>query len=398
MTTPSTQQKPIRKKEFFLFRWLRSFFYFILELFIPLVISIGLVYIFGNLVNFGKLKPEIIGYIFAAALVAFSFLLSTSIDRFTYLLRGTVLEEEEANAKTRRKKTIKVFLSGILLPLGLAAAMVFIRTTLTGETYMQMLVRAVVRHGETTVVVDIGNTVAASASYETKIQGIKALATIHTPETLEQLLYILEHDPTVLENQSLYLVLSEAIASYGADGQSRLLDIYNKAVKEGEEGTTDKLISQEDYYTRYFADAFAALQKELSRQTGDPQQQRQQQLLIEQAQAQLKTTLNALNPVLVTGSRQDLLLSFVMDTTIAMNVQQDEKLYPLVKKIAGDPAQPEILRGKAIVLVGRLGSQADFKILYEWMNDPSEYIRSKTLYAVDQLYRKVNNLPIQDKK
>lgn len=398
MTTPSNQDKPKKKKEFFLIRWLRSFFYFILEIFIPVVFSLGLVYIFGSLVNFGKLKPEVIGYIFAAALVAFSFLLSTSIDRFTYLLRGTVLEEAEENGRTRRKKTLKIFLSGILLPLGLAAAMLFIRTTLTGETYMQMLVRAVVRHGETTVVVDIGNTVAASINYETKIQGIKALSTIHTPETLEQLLYILENDPTVLENQSLYQVLSEAIASYGVDGQSRLLDIYNKAVKEEGEGTTGKLILEEDYYARYFADAFSSLQKELSRQTNDPQQQRQQQLLIEQAQAQLKTTLNELNPILVTGSRQDLLLSFVMDTTIAMNVQQDDKLYPLVKKIAGDSTKPELLRGKAIVLVGRLGSQADFSLLYQWMGDPSEYIRSKTLYAVDQLYRKVNNLPLEEKK
>ena len=225
-----------------------------------MVISLGLVYIFGSLVNFGTIEPEIIAYIFAAAIVVFSLLISTRLDRFTYLLRGTVLPEEEDTKKTRRKKAIKIFLSGFLLPLGVALAAVFVRTNLTGETYMQMLVQAVVRHGETTVVVDIGSTVASSDSYETKIQGIKTLSTIHTPEALDQLIYIIENDPTALQNQSLYQTLSASIASYGLDGQKKLFDIYNKAVKEEEAGSGGTVLLQDDFYTRYFADAFTALQ------------------------------------------------------------------------------------------------------------------------------------------
>ncbi len=95
-----------------------------------------------------------------------------------------------------------------------------------GSSLMDYYIRTIQTRLTVTPTSQLGDAILSSTNPATKIQGMKALEAIHTSDALDQLLRVLNSDPSVLKDAGEYEALSQAVASYGADAKLKLLDIF----------------------------------------------------------------------------------------------------------------------------------------------------------------------------
>lgn len=73
-----------------------------------------------------------------------------------------------------------------------------------------------------------------------------------------------------------------------------------------------------------------------------------------------------------------------------MNINQDGDIYALARTTASDVNLPDSVRGKAILLIAKLGGKDDMTLLYQYLQNNNEVIKADTLEAIANLTQKLN--------
>jgi hypothetical protein len=273
---------------------------------------------------------------------------------------------------------------GLIIPIGLltAANLLFIAP---GESYMTRVINMSLNQNVDVSMVQLGSVVANSKDPYTKIQGIKAIEAIHSSQGLEQLINVLNNDPSALTNWQVSDVLSQAIASYGVDAKPGLMTAFQAHLK-----TTEAANYPTDLYDRYFAQSIASIQAQINAEPLDTKTKQSQLQQIAGLASQMQTELNNLQSASLQASGADPVLSFVLTTFNQMNITSDVDIYSLARTTTSDATLPESIRGEALLVMAKLGSKDDLTFFYQYLQDNSEVIKADALQSITILTQKLN--------
>jgi hypothetical protein len=359
---------------------------FIVEILLPLIVSLVLLYVLSGMVNimvFGVTTVRIAAVVFV---VVVSMILSYSIDTFLRGMRKTPPLSGKRRALVYRLRLVKYLLGGLLIPLAVMAAMNFIDLR-GGGTVMDIYMRSIQNRLTEAPALQVGDVIVNGSNPATKVQGIKALQAIHTPEALDQLMRVMSEDRIVLEDAGAYAALVKAIASFGADAKIRLLDAFMKvpASKSMETG-----VISADLYARYFSSSLAAMKDEITAQTSDGSARDANIARVDQLSADIKANLQVIQGAGMIGkisySPQDL----IIDCLLSLDLKNDVDIKTFGKTIAADSNYSDEVRGKSLLLVAKYGDKVDMVILYPYLKNNSNLLQSKALEAITNLQAKVS--------
>jgi hypothetical protein len=223
---------------------------------------------------------------------------------------------------------------------------------------------------------------------ETKIEGIKALASIHSKMCLEELSKILQQDKEALSNREVYGAMKKAFISYGLMAKPYLIELFYKYDKEkslmAEAGTEFYL------HSNYIAPPFQRLKKEAEELIRDEQKKRIVLLRIEEIENEVQNNLLELEQSAPELKNKLSVHDFILDVFLNMErLVQDKEIYKLAKKVASDTTYSGYTRAKAVMLIGKLGTKKDFDTIAPLLNSNDEIIKSAALKAITRLHEKV---------
>ena len=195
----------------------------------------------------------------------------------------------------------------------------------------------------------------------------------------------LNTDPTALTNVQVSQALSQAIASYGTDAKPGLMTAFQDHLQ-----TAQPTSVPTDLYNRYFAQSITALQAEINAQPLDTQTKQAELNQISGLATQLQSGLNSIQTTSLQAIGADPVLDFVLDTFLQMAITQDGDVYALARTTASDVNLPDSVRGKALLLLAKLGSKDDMPLLYQYLQNNSEIIKGDAFGAITNLTQKLN--------
>jgi hypothetical protein len=353
------------------------------EVILPVVLSAAAIWFLFRSYNLWQMDRTLALAIFVIALVIISFMLILLLDTFTYPVRKPYRDQGVKFGSNARTRLVKLALGGIIIPIAVYVAASVVPVP-SGGTAMEYLIRISQIEAQATPPEQIASLVIQSTNVNNKVLGIEALAGFHSPESLAQLIRILNEGGASLQDVSVYTSLSKAIASYGITAKTSLLDAFNKV----EPTLRGKSVSMEDeLYTRYFARSFDSLRSEVKIQNQVAGSQESQLAQVDAAEAQLKKSLADVqaNTLKTSG---DLRLGFVMQTLLAMDITQDADLLTFAQTIAADNTYPSGVRGDAILLIAKLGTKDLESSLYPYMLSTDELLQARSLQAITTLQTK----------
>jgi hypothetical protein len=357
---------------------------FLLEVIIPSFVTLALLYFLSGTVNLWALDRNLALVIAIVFLVVVCLILSYAIDAFLRGLRRTPAPTGKKRAAQYRLRLIRFVLGGLIIPLGLMAAANFSMLP-TGGSLMDYYIRTIQTRLTTTPTSQLGDAILSSDNPATKIQGMKALAAIHTSDALDQLLRVLSNDPGVLKDAGEYEALSTAVASYGVDAKLKLLDIFTKAPPDSSKSST---LGGDDLYTHYFSLPANALRSEITSQTTDPATRQAQLAKMDGLISTMKTDLADIQ----TPAKGDIFTSqdFVLDTLMKMSMNNDGDLKNFASQTAANSAYSDDVRGKAILLIARFGEKGDMGLLYPFLQSKNDFLKAKALEGITNLQMKIS--------
>jgi hypothetical protein len=355
---------------------------FLLEVMIPTVVAMILLYVLSGTVNLWSLDHNLALIIAIVFLVVVCFILSYVIDTFLRGVRRTPPLTGKKRAAQYRLRLVKYVLGGLIIPLGLMAAANF-SSLPGGGSLMDYYIRTIQNRLTTTPTSQIGDAVLSSDNPATKIQGMKALEAIHSKDALDQLLRLLSSDPSVLKDAGEYEALSRAVAFYGLDAKLKLLDIFGKIPPSDSKSST---LGGNDLYARYFSLPLTALRGEISAQTVDSATRQAQLAKVDGLVSTMKIDLAEIqSPGIGAGyTIQD----FILDTLMQMDMKSDGDLKNFGKLTAANSAYPDDIRGKAILLIARFGEKVDMGLLYPYLDSNDDFLKAKALEGITNLQLK----------
>jgi hypothetical protein len=340
---------------------------FLVEILLPtLLLGSALIYLFGAL-NVWSISPSAMRVLFAACLVVFSFITSATIDSFTRGLRKT-----SNKSAALRWRLVKLVLGGLIIPAGLFAAVNLIYIP-GGETGMDMLVRISMAPAKVAQIVKFENAILKTDSVETRTRGIEALEAIQSPEAMDTLLRLLQIEPALLNDAGQYRALSKAIASYGSDAKVSLISLYQQTDPASASSVDLNL------YDYYFALPVQSLQDVAPDQTE----------AVQALEADILSRLAQIEAAqLSTAPAGSLVHAFILDTFIQMDIKQDKELLNLAKLSAANTAFPAGVRGRALLLIGKLGDNIEIETLFPYLESQNSYLQARAFQAITWLQKK----------
>lgn len=351
-------------------KFLKGLGNFALSFLLPWFIGLICWYFLSTIFHFDRLNEvwflAIYGFIVLTVSLLASMLIIQAID----------WSKQLANMppKTKGGRIIRIVLTGIVIPLALSMAANLI-PVLDEQTLLTLLLNRMKYGTGYPSISKIGDVTIASGN-ETKVEGIRLLQTLHSPESLDELFRIFVDDHESINDYDVYISLSEAIASF-PESRDRLLEIFFKNQKEIPSGATQNL------YKRHFLQSFENLRSEIKKNIPDSQKQDEQLLLIDAIEIELKFTLLDIENEKYISQERDPTLDFILDTFLQMKINEDEKeLYYLARNVSVDPTYASGTRVRAIALWAKLGTENDFKQIGLLLDSEDEQIRKAALEAI----------------
>jgi hypothetical protein len=220
-----------------------------------------------------------------------------------------------------------------------------------------------------------------------KIQGILALRASGSDEALDQLLRLLSDDPSALKDDVEAQALSNALASYGARGKTKLLQRLAQAVPgPGREADPPPA----DLFDRYFSSAFDAAKSELGGTRPDAPAQAKGLERLQAAQADLEQALRQIETDAQAGSGDTALPGFILRTFLQMDVKRDAEVLEAARRLAADTRWPSSVRGQALLLIAKLGDADRMDELVGYLESPDPHLQARAMQAIAALQAKVS--------
>lgn len=356
---------------------------FLLEIILPAAAAGIFTFWISGVIKLWNLTRVLALVIFALIFIVAGFFVAFVLDNLTLPLRKRSTVKKVINRVTPRSRLVKIIVVGVLIPAGaFAAANLYVLPDLgTPMSLVEQNSLTLVKSSSATV---IGDAVLSSGSQYTKLQGIKTLQAIHDPDSLDQLFRILNADPALLRDASLFETLSGAIASYGESAKKSLIDLYPGS------STTDQAAGgnpSQDPYTWYFSASFDELRKDIQAGNLDPSSRDAALNRLSAAEASVKQSLSTL-PVQLRATPAPL-PEFILHTFLAMDIQQDKDILQLARGIAQDNGAADSVRGQAFLLMAKFGGKDELPALYASLNGSDDYLKAKALEAIASLQSKV---------
>lgn len=346
---------------------------FLANILLPVLIAGGLLLWLASLLNVWKFDRTLASVVFAILLVVVCLFISVMVSGLR-------------KKKVYRSRIVVMLLGGILIPLFVFAAANLLAIA-PGETYMARAIQLSISAQPVDVsIAQLGSTVIASKNPFTKVAGIKAISATHSPAALAQLFQVLNQDPAALTDVQVSDVLSKAVAAYGIDAKSELMAVFQKHAQAGEAGSGSQITH---LYERYFAGALDSLQSEIKAQPLTDSSKQDQLKQLSALSDQIKATLNEIqSKSLLAGG--DPVFNFVLDTFFQMNLAADDSLVSFARAAAANASLPDSARGKALLLLAKLGGKDDLPVLYQYLTSSSEMVKANALDAIASLTLKLN--------
>jgi len=280
--------------------------------------------------------------------------------------------------------------SGLLVPILVAA--IISQVPISGQdTLLTLAIKRMLGRTEYPFIVTIGDTVTAASSVDTKREGVETLRTIHSDLCLDELLRILEVDKSALDDWEFYDAMAGALASYESEARDQLLDTFYRC---DEQMKRIPRALGPDLHSRYFEGAFDALEQQVQDETLDPERRQGLLIQLEQIEIELKSGLGEFEEAEPLPESGEPILNVLLDAFLQMKTLEDDlEIYVLAKRIAADPSYSDGTRGKAILLIGKMGTRDDFATLLPYLQNESESIKRATLEAISDLHLKITGQP-----
>jgi hypothetical protein len=366
-------------------RWVINIVIFLLEILLPAFIIGGALYWFAGAFNLWKLDRTIALVLFAILLVMLSFILSSFFSMYYSM------------SKTRQglmMRIVVMLLGGFIVPGLLFAGANLLKVLPDQQVIMSRLIQmstaplpAQAQAGPMSAVI------LSSKSPYTQAEGIKAINSSHTSADLEQLFIILNTDSAGLSNQLVADALSQALASYGTAAKQGLIAAFQGHAKPGGNAAVK---ASDTLYERYFAQSIAGMQAEINSQAIDDQTKQVRLAQVTALSNQIKTSLSDLQTTASSSSQGDPLLGIVMDSCLQMKLTSDNDLYGFAKTTAADVSLPDAVRGKALLLIAKLGGKDDLALLNQYLTNNSETIKASAFTAIANLNQNLET-PVKTK-
>ncbi len=356
-------------------------FLYLMELLIPAFIAAVIIYYLSGSVQIPSYYQGMIPWIYALALIVFSLVIAVLWTEIPRLARRL-----EANPK----RLIKTGISGLAVPV-IALVAAILLTLPNGQTYLAYyLPTSLIRGYQPTSSPSISAAILQSGDINTKIVGINTLGAIRDPENLNQLTQLLTQHSKDLENPLVYQALSQSIAGYGVGAKTALISQFyqwSTAI------SLSPSVSGSTLYDQYFSVSIQALRASISNQELTELEKNNQIQSVNVLENNLRSDLGYLkvNSTGATGS--DIRLDFILDTFYRMSIQQDADILSLAKGVAANPVYPALDRKKAILLIGKLGSQDDLVLITSYLQNSSDVIKTGALEALVALDQKFHTIP-----
>jgi hypothetical protein len=356
---------------------------YFLELVIPFILAAVISAVLFSSFNVWQLDRVYALSLFVLAVLVFSLVSVLTFD-------GVMAKARKVNAKLgatfgsgARLRLAKFILGGAVIPIALAVTAIFVQLP-NRQTPIDLLITSQLINGPTTPPSQIGDIVLQSSSASTRLLAINALGGFKSTDALAQLVRVLNEKPDLLHDAQTYRALSTAIASYGTTAKEPLLAVFGKAKKD----TSSTLDA--DLFDLYFADSFAGLRSDIQAEGGDPASVDASLGQVTTAETQLKTALEGISAKSIQTSTGDLRQQFILQTFLETTIKDDVQLLNLAKNIAGDKTYSIGVRGRAMLLIAKVGSNNDMSTLYALLQSDDPAIQEKALEAIAAMQAKQN--------
>jgi hypothetical protein len=323
--------------------------------------------------------------LFIATIAGLSLLASLVLIGLGVWYRRTFPSVRRQPGATKQETLLRLIVGGLLLPAALAAGIAF-TPVLNHQTFLALLVRSIQAQTEYLFLPDIAQAVTSAQSRETRVAGIQTLATLGS---LDELLAIVEQEPQLLDDWLYYNEMVKALSAFELRARQPLLDLFYKYEQQAR-GSEAK--PQPDLHTRFFKQTFEALKQQLETEGEllEPAKKAELMRRLEAIELELKQGLQDLEAEQPFPQRGEAIPNLALDTFLAMeSLQQDSEIYFLAKEITGDPTYSTGIRASAILLLAKLGSEADFALLLPHLKSENEILKHTALTAIANLYEKV---------
>ena len=364
------------------------------ELLLPVCVSASALLVLAGHASYWNLRTPLGLGFFAFLLVVLSLVLSSLLDAWTLARRRG--REQLLNRTGRGARTVKLVLGGLVIPMAALAAANLARLP-DRRTPMAAAIELSLAQPVSPRATRLADAVLRAQSPGAQVQGIRALQALGSGEALEQLLRILRDDPGALQGGARSRALSRALASFGAQARPALLRLaaegpHPPAARSGgsppgQRPAESPSSTTGDLVPCFFATELEELKRDAER-IADPAARAAEQARVERASELLQATLGEADPRLCPGEGG--VEGFALDTLLQMDLKEDGETLAMARTLAGDAGRPEAARGRALLLMAKLGDKRDLDTLYGRLDDPSPRLQARAMQAIAELQTRLN--------
>jgi hypothetical protein len=351
---------------------------------LPVAISGALLLVVASYVPRWNLKALWGLVVFGILLVLLSLLVSVRVDGFTLASRQKRGKRQLLNRPGPWARLFKFILGGVVIPIAALVGANLVELP-DHETPMSLAIELHAGSPPASQAEQLAAAVLHADTQAVKTEGIAALRDMNSPEALAQLLRLAKDDPTALTDPAEVEALSKAIASYGQPAGAPLLAMF---ASSSPAALRDATTPAADLFGRYLAPGFEGVRNEVARER-DGTNRAADVAKVDAAIAAARTALDGLGASSPTRPATANVPSFVMRTLLQMSIKQDPDLLAFARKTAADTACSDALRGQALLLVAKLGSNDDLQPLYAYVGSPSPVVQASALKAIADLETKL---------
>jgi hypothetical protein len=320
--------------------------------------------------------------VFGFLLVLLSLALSIRVDAFTLAGRARRGRSQVFNRADSRSRLVKFILGGVVVPIAVLTAANLVVLP-NHQTPLSMAIGFRLARPGNARAEKLASAVLRAPSSGARVEGILALQGLRSAEAMDQLLRILQDDPNALKGSEAQ-ALSSALAAYGADAKSRLLQRFRQLDPRAPASAAPPA----DMYERYFAADYDAAKRELEAQKPAASNGDVERLLA--TRAPLQQALGRIEADSPNGAGSASLPVFILQTFLKMDLTEDRDLIALARTTAADGAWPDEVRGQALLLMAKVGGKDDLDALYDALDSASPSLRARALQAIVTLQARLS--------
>jgi len=356
----------------------------LLELLLPVVLSAAILLAVASKVSWWDLRAPVGLGAFAILLVLASLFVSVRVDGFTLARRQRRGKRQLLNRTGARARLVKFALGGVVIPI--AALFAANRVELPGfGTPMALLLKTGLMRPAATVAARTGFAVRHAGSTSLKVDGIRALQAMATPEALDELWRIATEDPGAMRGGAESAALARAIAAFGAAATPRLLELIGRLSPEERLHASGPASGGPG---RDLAPALDALKDEIEGSSDEPATRATRLSRLAGARAELDELESEVEAAPHAGGSPA--AAFVLDTFLAMSAKDDDELLAFARTTIADAGWSAPVRGQAMLLLAKLGGQDDVARLAAFLDAPDAVLRAHAMQALAALEAKLS--------